>query len=143
MKIDIKEFIQNNYFEDKSKPLFEHFLKPELVSLNEGEAVITMYIENQHLNIGRMIHGGILASVVDIAMGVACISYQKSVVTSEMNITYIRNIDSGNTIKAVAKVINNGKTLMRTICSIYDEDDRLLTSATATYFVLGKLNINE
>lgn len=142
MQVNLMELIQKRYFESSRRPIFEHFLKPELTALNEGESTITMKIGDEHLNAQSMIHGGVLASVADLAMGVACITYDKQVVTSDMHTTYIGNVGVGNTIKAVANVIHNGKTLVRANCNIFDENGRLLVSAHATYFVIGELQKN-
>jgi len=140
MQTNLMELIQKRYFESSRRPIFEHFLKPELTALSEGESTIKMNIGDEHLNAQRMIHGGVLAAVADLAMGVACITYDRQVVTTDMHTMYIGNVGVGSTIKAVANVIHNGKTLIRAICHIYDENGRLLVSAHGTYFVIGELH---
>jgi len=139
MKTEMKDWISRRYFSISGQPIFEQFLKPELTELSLGNSTVSMRIGEEHLNAVRMVHGGVLASLADLAMGVACITYDKQVVTSDLHVTYIGNVGIGSTLKAVAKVLHNGKTLIRVSCAIFDETDRLLTSAFATFFVVGVL----
>jgi uncharacterized protein (TIGR00369 family) len=141
MKPELKETIRHLYFGGKRQPIFERFLKPELTELSEGESTLTMKIGTEHLNSAQMIHGGVLASLADLAMGVACITYDKQVVTSDLHVVYIANVTAGGTIRALGSVLHNGKTLIRATCSILDDKNRLLVSAQATYFVIGPLAI--
>lgn len=135
MKKELFDFINEKYLKQKEHIIFEDFLKPELVDIDEGYAVISMKIEEEHLNLIRIVHGGILASIADLTMGIACISYKKKVVTTEMSLSYIRSVERGSTITAKAIVENNGKSLMRTSCAIYDENNRLLLKSMGTFFV--------
>lgn len=139
MRKDLSDIITKRYFDTKKQPIFEHLLKPKLFSLDDGESVITMLVGEEHLNSQRKVHGGVLASLADLAMGAACITYDKQVVTSDLNISYIGPASEGNELFASGKVIHKGKTLMRTTCLIRDETGRLLASASATFFVLGPL----
>ena len=139
MRKNLTEIMRKRYFDAKKQPIFEHLLKPELVSLSDGESVISMLVGEEHLNIQRKVHGGVLASLADLAMGVACITYDKQAVTSDMNIAYIGTATEGEELFAKAKVIHNGKTLIRTTCLISNAEGRLLVSASATFFVIGVL----
>jgi len=143
MKTDLIENIRKRFLDVKRELIFEDILKPRLVSLSEGEAVVSMRIEKEHLNVQQKAHGGVLASLADLSMGIACLTYDKKAVTSELHISYIAGADEGSVVRGVAKVIHNGKTLMRVICSIYNEKDRLLASASSTFFVLGVLSSHD
>jgi uncharacterized protein (TIGR00369 family) len=139
MRSDLFEIIRKRFLNVKNEPIFEHILKPKLVALSEGEATLSMQVAKEHLNVQKKAHGGVLASLADLSMGIACLTYDKKAVTSELHISYIAAADEGSIVRAVSKVIHNGKTLMRTTCSIFDEKERLLVSASATFFVLGAL----
>jgi len=140
MRTDLIETIRQRFLDVKREPVFEHILKPELVSLSEGEATISMRIRKEHLNVQKKAHGGVLASLADLSMGIACLTYDKKAVTSELHISYISGAEEDSVVRAVSKVIHNGKTLMRVTCSIYGEKNRLLASASSTFFVLGALS---
>ena len=138
----IYNFINESYFKQKRLPVFEHFIKPELISVDTGRVEVKMTVREEHLNLHRITHGGVLFALADLTMGLACISHYKSIVTTDMNIQYIKNVNAGKTIKAIGIVENNGNSLMRTSCNIYDEDGRLLIRSSGSYFVLGELDMD-
>jgi acyl-CoA thioesterase len=72
-----------------------------------------------------------------MAMGLACASLGKRVVTLDLNISFMRRVREGDTIKAFAKIIHKGKTTMVVSGSILDETGKLLAEARGTFFVTG------
>lgn len=135
--------IENTYFSNRVEPYFLDVLQPNLIKLSEGNVEISMRVEDIHTNFHRITHGGVLASLVDLTMGISCMSFNKSVVTTDLSLSYIKNVTKGNTIKAVGKVESNGNKLMRVSCKIYDEKDNLLVSAIGSFFVLGTILEND
>ena len=116
---------------------FDHYLGLQLVEVEEGKVILKSHTRDTHKNINGAIHGGILASIADIAMGFSCVTLKKQIVTLDMNIGYIKNVPVGNTITAIGKVLSNGRKIMRTSCEIYHENV-LLTSVQATFYVTGE-----
>ncbi len=130
-------WLQNYLKETYDTPILENFLGLEVSALEEGKIVYTSKIVDRHCNMYGFIHGGTLASVSDIAMGVACITLGKRVVTIDMNISYIKNAPAGSIITAVGQVVSNGRTIMRATGEIYC-DGQLLVRSQASYFVTGE-----
>ncbi|MGD0308454.1 MAG: PaaI family thioesterase [Acidobacteriota bacterium] len=117
-------------------PILENFLKLQIVELEEGKIIYRTTVIDKHCNIYGFIHGGTLASISDVAMGVACITLGKRVVTIDMNISYIKNAPAGSTLTAIGKVISNGRTIMRVTGEIFN-GQQLLVRSQASYFVTG------
>jgi len=130
-------WLQNYLKETYDTPILENFLGLEVSALEEGKIVYTAKIVDRHCNMYGFIHGGTLASVSDIAMGVACITLGKRVVTIDMNISYIKNAPAGSIITAIGQVVGNGRTIMRATGEIYCEQ-QLLVRSQASYFVTGE-----
>ncbi|OPX43479.1 acyl-coenzyme A thioesterase PaaI [Ruminiclostridium hungatei] len=130
-------WLQNYLKETYDTPILENFLGLEVSALEEGKIVYTAKIVDRHCNMYGFIHGGTLASVSDIAMGVACITLGKKVVTIDMNISYIKNAPAGSIITAIGQVVGNGRTIMRATGEIYCEQ-QLLVRSQASYFVTGE-----
>jgi acyl-CoA thioesterase len=128
----------NKLFIEISNTYFEKYLKPQIVHIELGKIELKMSVLAEHSNVVGRVHGGVFASFADIAMGVACWTHEKKAVTSDMNLTFIRNVPVVDEIFATATVISNGRRLMRTRCEIRGSDGKLLVSATGTYFVLSK-----
>jgi acyl-CoA thioesterase len=54
-----------------------------------------------------------------------------------MNISYIKSAPKGSTLTATGEVISRGKTIMRAVGEIFDEQGQLLVRSQASYYVTG------
>lgn len=129
--------LENRFTASSEDAKFDYFLGIRLVAVEEGQIILESDTADQHRNLNGVIHGGVLASIADIAMGSACFTLKKRVVTLDMNVGYIKNVPVGSTIRAIGKVMNEGRKIIRTSCEIYHED-LLLTKVYATFYVTGE-----
>jgi acyl-CoA thioesterase len=136
-------WIQNYLKEIYQTPILENFLGLQIYELEEGKVKYNIKIIDKHSNIYGFVHGGTLASISDVAMGVSCVTLGKRVVTIDMSISYIKNVLTGSTLTAVGEVISNGKTIIRATGQIFDEQQQLLVSSQASYYVTGDFNEND
>lgn len=136
------DWMRNHLKDIYKTPILENFLGFQIEELEEGKATYKLKIDDKHCNIYGYIHGGTLASISDVAMGVSCVTLGKLVVTIDMSISYIRNATAGSTLTAIGKVISDGKTIMRATGQVYDENMQLLVNSQASYFVTGDYNEN-
>ncbi len=112
--------------------------------LEEGAAELSMpVVAGKHTNLYNIAHGGALASLADSAMGIACATTGKKVVTLEMNINFIKGAVPQSIIKAVGKVIHNGKSTMVAESEIVDKENQLLAKTRGTFFVTGMFKANK
>lgn len=121
-------------------PILGNNLELQVCELTEGKIIYSLKITEKHSNIYGTVHGGTLASISDIAMGVSCMTLDKSVVTIDMVISYIKNAPMGSTLTAVGKVVSNGKTIMQAVGEIFNEGQQLLVRSQASYFVRGSFS---
>lgn len=117
--------------------ILENFLELQVDDLQEGRSIYKTKTSEKHSNMYGTVHGGTLASICDIAMGASCITLGKRVVTIDMNISYIRSAPKGITLTAIGEVISRGKTIMRAVGQIFDDQGQLLVRSQASYFVTG------
>jgi uncharacterized protein (TIGR00369 family) len=120
--------------------LFAKYMGMEIVDIRECESVVSMIVTHKHTNNRGVIHGGALVSLADMAMGLACHSLAKRVVTLDLNISFIRRAKEGDTTTAYCQVIHSGKTTMVVKGHIKDSSERLLAEARGTFFVIGQHN---
>lgn len=130
-------WLREYYKEIYQTSILENFLGLEVVELTEGKSSFSIKTAEKHSNIYGTVHGGTLASIADIAMGSSCLTLGKQVVTIDMNISYIKSAPSKSTLTTLGKVISNGKTIMRAVSEIFDEQGQLLVISQASYFVTG------
>jgi acyl-CoA thioesterase len=116
-------------------------LRMKVADITEGGSTISMpIIQEIHGNLFGVAHGGATASLADTAMGVACVTLGKRVVTLDMNINYLYGAMPGNTVTAFAKVIHDGQHTVVVEAELKDEAGRLLAKARGTFFVVGRFD---
>ena len=102
-----------------------------------GSARISFHAKDEHLNPAGTLHGGVLATLVDTAMGGAVRSATDEgdvPATSQLTVTYLRPGKPGE-LEVTAKVRTRGEHL--TVCEAdVEQDGRSLVHAVATFALL-------
>ena len=92
-----------------------------------------------HLNPFGIVHGGILAAMLDTAMGCAAHSLLPAAtgyVTGEMNIRFLRpGLLTAGPLVCIGEVVHAGTSTMVTSARIVDSHDRLVAIGGATCLV--------
>jgi uncharacterized protein (TIGR00369 family) len=103
----------------------------------DGSARMSFRAEQEHLNQAGTLHGGVLATLVDTAMGAAVRSATDEgdvPATSQLTVTYLRPGKPGE-IEVTARVRTRGEHL--TVCEAdVEQDGRSLVHAVATFALL-------
>jgi uncharacterized protein (TIGR00369 family) len=104
---------------------------------DDGSARISFEAREEHLNPAGTLHGGVLATLVDTAMGTAVRSTIEDgdvPATSQLTVTYLRPGRPG-TVEVTARVRTRGEHL--TVCEAdVEQDGRSLAHAVATFALL-------
>lgn len=124
---ELKEFFANVPFWEYSGCVIEE--------LEAGHAVLSLKVEPHHLNGNMTVHGGVYATLLDNAMGLAsraaCGRHQA---TTHMNVHFVAAVDQG-TIYARGGVVHRTKRTVTTEARVEKEDGTLLAMATGTFRV--------
>ena len=103
----------------------------------EGRARARFEVTDEHLNAAGTLHGGVLATLVDTAMGAAVRSATDDAdvpATSQLTVTYLRPGKPGP-LEVTAQVRTRGEHL--TVCDAdVVQDGRDLVHAVATFALL-------
>ena len=115
-------------------------LNPDSLLLNEdGSVEIGLVVQHQHTNIHKIVHGGVLVTLLDTAMGYAChILSNTSIVTMNLTTSFIANCKVGARISAIGEVIHAGRRVIVAEGKALDEEGTLLATAQGTFFVVGE-----
>ena len=102
-----------------------------------GVGRVLLEADDQHLNGAGAVHGGVLATLVDSAMGQAVRSVTEDgqgLATSQLTVTYLRPGKPGD-LTVTARVRTRGEHL--TVCEAdVEQDGRSLVHAVATFALL-------
>ena len=116
---------------------FIGYLGVEDQEAEDGRAQLALEVTDDHLNRAGSVHGGVLASLVDIAMGAAVRSSTGDddvPATSQLTVTYLRPAKHGR-LMVNAAVSKQGDSL--TVCEAdIEQDGKALVHALATFAVL-------
>ncbi len=94
-------------------------------------------IEPHKLNLLGTLHGGVTATLVDAAAGVAIISFLggRPATTVELKVNYLRPATQGK-VHARSRILKLGRTLAFASVDVKDSHGRLIAAGSATYMVL-------
>jgi uncharacterized protein (TIGR00369 family) len=119
----------------------------ELHAFGNGQAELQLDLRELHLNSWAVAHGGVLMTLLDVAMAHAARSTNQSdpalgehgpgVATIEMKTTFMRAAEGR--LRAVGKLLDRTTTLAFTEGSVFDEAGRLCAHATGTFKFLRAL----
>lgn len=84
------------------------------------------------LNTWKIMHGGLIFGLADIAAGVLCYANGHESVTIDSNINYLKPLKKY--AKAVATVTKQGNTISLYKVEIYNEKDELCATVTMNYY---------
>ena len=128
----IKDHFEGKLVTDSRSPA-GNWLQFTLDSIEKGKAVISLEVKYDMTNPYRNIHGGMMAAVMDEAIGWAVVSLdaENHYTSLNLNVDFLYAIKQGERLKAIAEVIRAGKKIIHVECRVYDMEERLLGKSTS------------
>ena len=116
---------------------FQHYVGITVLQLGGGKSVLQLELEKHHLNLYGIPHGGVHATLLDIAMGTAASFPDESgrevdSVTLNLSVDYIAPPTS-KVLIAKGEVTKKGKSIAYCTAEIFDEDKRLIASGRSIF----------
>ena len=112
----------------------------ELVSIDpDNETILVRHaVRERDLNGNRIVHGGVLAFLLDTTMGrlLEALICRDVTPTSSLNINYVRGVEAGKVLYCRAEVVKIGG-LLGVMKGEIIVDDEVCAFATATFAILG------
>jgi uncharacterized protein (TIGR00369 family) len=115
---------------------FVNDLGIELVSAEQGRAVLALDLLPRHLNGWAVAHGGVIMTMLDVAMAAAGRSLDPAAVagvTIEMKTSFVQPANAGTRIVASASAFHRASTMAFCEGDVRDTDDRLIAKAIGTF----------
>lgn len=130
----LKSYLLNRY---KSSS-YANFLQMQILELHEGEITVSMLVRHELTNLSRILHGGAVDSLLDMAMNLVCFSMGWRAINLGFNTNFLSGAREGQTVRAVAKVLHSGRSTMVVEGRVLDEQDKLLAKGRGTFVVTGR-----
>jgi uncharacterized protein (TIGR00369 family) len=116
----------------------------ELHSLGDGAAELRVDLKEAHLNSWEVAHGGVLMTLLDVAMAHAARSVHRDqpnfgpgVVTVEMKTSFMR--PGEGELRCIGKLLHRSTTMAFCEASVLGDDGKLCAHATGTFKYLKAL----
>jgi len=136
MMIDIPEGFEPHF---RKSPFTEPW-EPLYSKKTDQAVIIGLRLAKPHTNSRGLIHGGLIASLADNAMGYSCalvMGWTTSLVTISLAVDYVGSAEIGQWLAVESEVIRTGST----ICfaqSLIKADDTVIARANGTFRVVPK-----
>ncbi|MEZ5054415.1 MAG: PaaI family thioesterase [Chitinophagales bacterium] len=129
------EFFKSQIGQEKWQyeyPLMD-WLKTKVVAAEEGNVKMQFVVEKYMLNPIGIMHGGIMATILDEVMGAASFTLGRphGFATVNMNIDFLNPAKAGAVIYGEGTVLRAGKTILHIKAELYDENNTLFAKATS------------
>jgi uncharacterized protein (TIGR00369 family) len=112
----------------------------QLDSVEKGATVFSLVADEAHENPMGTMHGGVVATLVDTAMGCAVSSTLPAgdaFTTLELSTNYVRPITlATGRIRAEARVVHRGGRVATTEAHVYDDAGTLYAHASSTCMIM-------
>ena len=109
-----------------------------LVETSDGLAVVEMTATEDMANHSGFVHGGMISTLADSAMGRAVRTIKPSVVRTmsfDLKLNFINAARIGENLRASGQVIHAGRRTAVTECRVEGKGGRLVATASATFAV--------
>lgn len=110
----------------------------QLAELELDRAVVEIQVNNNHLQPFGIVHGGVLATLIDTATYWAVflrVPERSGLVNIDLKLNYLKSVASG-VLRAEGMAIRSGKSISYSEARIYDESGALLVHGTSTLMSL-------
>ena len=108
----------------------------EFIGADGGHAVVALDLAARHLNSWSVAHGGVLMTLLDVAMAVAGRSLDAGAgggVTVEMKTNFLQPANAGSRLIASAHAYYRSTTMAFCEGEVRDTDDRLIAKAMGIF----------
>jgi len=109
-----------------------------LVDEAEGMATVEMTSREQMANQAGFLHGGLISTLADSAMGRSLRTIKPEVrraASFDLKLSFIASARIGETLRATGKVVHVGRRTCVTECRVEGDRGRLIATASGTFMV--------
>jgi uncharacterized protein (TIGR00369 family) len=114
----------------------------EIVELGAAHSILSMPVREQAFNSTGNLHGGAIATLIDVAAGTAAAlgsgfrPGKQSLVTADLHVRYLGR-PHGELVYARAEVLKAGRQLIVVECRVTDGAERLIASADFSMMIVA------
>lgn len=123
-----------------STAAFWELLGIELLEADKGNSLIKVTIEAKHLQIYGRVHGGVLMTLIDNAVGSALHSLLdegQASATTDLHSQFLRSLSAG-TLYAKGNIVKKGRNMAFGRSEVFDDNEKLIAMGSASFAILDR-----
>lgn len=123
-----------------SASAFHSWARIEVVDASRGAVTVSMPVDERHVNLQGLVHGGMLAILADTACGLSirtAMEPGRLHITTDLDVHYLSPARPG-VLSGRGRAVKVGRSLAFAEASIEDADGTLLARAQARFSVRGR-----
>jgi len=114
---------------------FNEYVGLQIVQRHAKGVTVECRLRKELMNFAGVLHGGVTATLADVAVGQALIRRGLTSTTVELKINYLRPV-TGRKVVARSHLLRIGKTLSTARVDVFDDQHNLAAVALVTYMLL-------
>jgi uncharacterized protein (TIGR00369 family) len=127
-------------FEAARRGGFHHEVGFRVLAEKSGRGYCTVSgrVEQRHLNINGVVHGGVYATILDTAMGgsvVSLLTEEETTATTSLYVEFLRTARKGEVLTAVGHVLRRGRHVAFAEGNLVGSDGERLSQARGTWYI--------
>lgn len=125
------------HLSELARRTFWGYVGCELEYMEDSKVVVTLEVQEHHLNLIGIMHGGVHATLLDSAMGILAMTARpgEGVVTSSLNIHFTSPVRIGK-VTVIAEILHKSGKTITTQGTLRSDTDTLCAFATASFRVI-------
>ncbi|NLY71543.1 MAG: PaaI family thioesterase [Clostridiales bacterium] len=128
-------------FISKAHDKIDGQLKPKFIDCNAKAGTITLEfpVMDWQLNTNNVMHGGMIATVFDEALGIFAhyFSEGKAALTSNITVHYLKPVPKGDSLLITAKIISAGRKVITLSGEGHLKSNGIMTNSAIASFVIA------
>jgi len=117
---------------------FSRYIGAKVKEVEPGRSVISIDVEDHHLNGSGTLHGGVYASLIDNAMGLSVLALVGvRTATIQMNVHFLGAVDGGR-ITCESEVVHRTRRTATAEAKVRDSEGNLVALGTGAFRVFEK-----
>ena len=132
----LKSLVKQSPYPSHMRMVLDH------IEIDRAEVVIDL--ATCHLQPYGIVHGGVVATIIDTATfwaGFLRLPEDVGLVNVDLKLNYLQPVVDGK-IRAKGSCMRHGRTLSYTEASVFDEDENLIAHGTSTLMALPGKSLN-
>ena len=113
----------------------------DFIDAPPGQGCVALDLKPRHLNSWQVAHGGVIMTMLDVAMAIAGRSLDPGArggVTVEMKTSFLQPGPAGTRLVATGRAFHRSTTMSFCEGEVRDADDRLIAKAIGTFKTLKR-----